>query len=101
MLKDHKRWPFTEGMLQYAPDDPGVYILWDGDEAIYIGRALGKESVKTCLLAHRAGSRGECSSKATHYSWAISVWPASMETELFAEFHRQYKRDPRCHDKAA
>jgi predicted GIY-YIG superfamily endonuclease len=101
MLKDYKRWPFTQAMLEYAPDNPGVYVLWDGDEAIYIGRAQGKESVKKRLLAHHAGSLGECTMKATYYSWAISVWPASMETELFAEFHRQHKRDPRCHGKAA
>jgi hypothetical protein len=101
MARDHKRWPFTLAMLETAPDDPGVYLLWDGDEIIYIGRAHGKENVKACLLAHHAGSLGQCTKKATHYSWAISVWPAAMETELLAEFHKQYKRDPRCHNEAA
>ena len=96
---DHKRWPFTPAMLEYAPEDPGVYVLWDGEEIVYIGRAHGAENVRTCLLAHHAGSLGECTKKATHYSWAISMWPSAMETELFAEFRKRFMRDPRCHDR--
>jgi hypothetical protein len=101
MTENHKRWAFTQAMLEYAPDNPGVYLLWDGDEIIYIGRAQGAQSVKTCLLAHNAGSLGECTKRATHYSWVISVWPSVVETQLIGQFHQKHKREPRCHNKAA
>jgi hypothetical protein len=100
-MENHKLWPFTLTMLEYAPDNSGVYLLWDGDEIIYIGRAQGEQSVKTCLLAHRSGSLGECTKRATHYSWVISVWPSVVEAQLIGQFHQKYGREPRCHNKAS
>ena len=92
-----KRFPFTRPVLDYAPDEiGGVYVLWDDDEVIYIGRTGGSRNIRSCLLEHLEGTRGSCTVKATHYSWEITIWGAARETELLALFARENSKDPRC-----
>ena len=97
-----KRYPFTRPILEYAPSEVGgVYVLWDGDEVIYIGRTGGATNIRTCLVEHLEGARGKCTSAATHYSWEITLWDSARETELLALFARENHRDPRCQQEAA
>lgn len=97
-----KRYPFTRAILEYAPADMGgVYVLWEGDEAIYIGRTGQSASIRACLLEHMDGKRGGCTNTATHYSWEITIWDSARETELLALFSREHRRDPRCQQKRA
>lgn len=32
---------FTQIVVSGAPDDPGVFVLWEDDELIYYGHARG------------------------------------------------------------
>ena len=92
-----KRYPFTRPIIEYAPSDSGgVYVLWEADEIIYIGRTGRSTDIRACLLEHLEGARGNCSNKATHYSWEITIWDSARETELLALFARENRRDPRC-----
>jgi hypothetical protein len=91
-----KRWQFVRAIVEHAPDDAGVYVLWHGPELVYIGRASHGQTIRSCLLAHKNGERGACTARASHYSWEISSWPSARETELLSQFHRQYQRGPRC-----
>lgn len=93
-----KRWPFTRANLEYAPEDPGIFVLWDGDEVIYIGRAT-RSTIKAELLAHQDGAAGACTMKATHYSWEITMLSYAREAALLAEFSAQFQRAPRCNGK--
>ena len=87
--------------MEHAPDDiGGVYVLWDGDEVIYIGRS-GSRTLRACLLEHVEGKHGNCTVKATHYSWEITIWDAARETELLALYTRENARDPRCQQAVA
>jgi hypothetical protein len=95
-----KRWPFNRVTVEYAPDDRGIHILWDADEVIYVGGSHG-ESIRSALLRHLEGGCGDCTMRATHYSWEITIWPAAREAELLAAFAAKYQRPPRCHPKAA
>lgn len=81
-----RRYRLTRIVVQGAPEDPGVYALWNGDEVVYYGRAA---SIRARLLEHaeRPG--------ATHYSWEIAADPAAREAELLAEHERVYGRRPR------
>jgi hypothetical protein len=90
-----KRWPFTRVNLEYAPEDPGIFVLWEGEEVIYIGRATGS-TIKEELLAHQDGARGSCTMKATHYSWEIAALALVREAELLEEFRVLHRRAPRC-----
>jgi hypothetical protein len=93
-----KKWPFNQAMVAHAPEDPGVFLLWDGDECIYVGHAR-HETIRAALLRHMEGVSGACTKAATHYSWEITIWPAARETQLLAEFSAKHRRDPRCQQK--
>jgi hypothetical protein len=86
-----RRYQFTRIVLQGAPDEPGVYALWEGEELVYYGRGV----VRTSLLAHLNRTR------ATHYSWEVCPDPATREAELLQEFERTYGRPPRDNRKAS
>ena len=96
------RFSFTRRMLEHAPEEPGIYGLFDGDELLYIGRASDRaQSIKACLLAHQDGAHGECTMRAKTYAWEITVWPAEREAEVLAQFRERHRREPRCQAKAA
>jgi len=78
-------------VLLGAPEEPGVYALWDGDELVYYGRAAGRDgaAIRSCLLAHLERTR------ATHYSWEVCPDPATREAELLRDYQRVYGRAPR------
>ena len=91
------RYAFSRQMLEHAPEEPGIYGLFDGDELIYLGRASDREhSIKACLLAHQDGARGECTMRARTYTWEITVWPAEREAAVLAYFRERHRREPRC-----
>lgn len=97
-----KRYPFTRPIIEYAPYDvSGVYVLWEGDEPIYIGRTGNSRDIRSCLLEHLEGTRGGCTRTATHYSWEITIWDSARETELLALFASENRRDPRCQQGSA
>jgi hypothetical protein len=89
-----QRYKFTRTVLQGAPEEAGVYALWDGDELIYYGRAMGAgTTIRSRLIAHLDETR------ATHYSWEVCPDPATREAELLRDYRRLYGRAPR--DNAA
>lgn len=92
-----KRYAFTRPVIEYAPyEETGVYVLWAGDEVIYIGRTGASRDIRSCLFEHLDGARGGCTRTATHYSWEITRWDAARETELLSLFTRENSKDPRC-----
>ncbi len=92
-----KKYRFVTSLVQYAPEETGVYALWQGDEMIYVARAAEKShGIQRCLLEHLRGDRGGCTAKATHYSWEICLLPAVREAEIRREFRQAHRRDPRC-----
>ncbi len=90
-------YPFNRAFLEKAPEEAGIFGLFDGDELVYVGRAEGGEhSIKAGLLLHPHGGLGACTRKATHYAWEITASPAAREEEVLAQFRRQHRREPRC-----
>lgn len=90
------RYAFTETMLAGAPNDPGVYALWQGGELIYYGHARGgAATIQSCLREHLGGANA-CTKGATHYGWEISSNPPLREAELLREFEHAHQRLPRC-----
>jgi hypothetical protein len=83
------KWLALAALVAAAPDTPGVFVLWDDDELLYVGAtrdSLRKELVHE-LLEHE--------SRATHFSWEITFDPAARERELLAEHTLEYHRPPR------
>lgn len=87
------RYPFNRRMVQGAPRDMGVYILYAGTRPLYIGRAA---SIQARLEEHMDGAVCECSRKATHYSWEIVLQPQVRELELLQEERERAGALPPC-----
>ena len=87
-----RRYRFTRIVIAGAPEDAGVYALWDGEEVVYYGRADGDAStIRSRLLDHyHDGQR-----RVTHYSWELCKDPVTREAELLGEHERAFGRAPR------
>ena len=93
-----RRYRFRRIVISGAPDDPGVYALWDDEELVYYGRAdRGENSIRSRLL----DLYYENPKRATHYSWEVCADPAKREAELLGEHERAFGRPPRLNGKAA
>jgi hypothetical protein len=98
-----RRYRFTRIVIAGAPEDAGIYTLWDGEEVIYYGRADGRNAgggstIRSRLLDHYYANP----QRPTHYSWELCGNPASREAELLQEHERAFGRLPRYNqDKAA
>ena len=97
---EEPKYRYTRAMLAGAPDATGIYALWEYDELIYIGRASGM-SIKEALLRHVDKGHCPCTERATHYSWELSLRPATREVEVLEAFQARYRRLPRCNEEAA
>jgi hypothetical protein len=95
------RYALIRTMVAGAPPDPGVYALWENEELIYYGRALGEgATIQSRLREHLAGANA-CTAGATHYGWEITSNPRAREAELLREHQRAHGRLPRCNAAAA
>ena len=83
------KWIALAALVCAAPETPGVYELWDGDELLCVrsthGGTLREE------LMHALFRVGE---HATHFSWEITFRPTARERELLAEFESEHHRAP-------
>jgi len=92
-----RRYRFTRIVLLGAPQDAGVYALWEGDELIYYGRAMGgTATIRSRLFEHYEGRIDAATARATHYSWEMCPDPASREAELRREYEGMFGHPPRC-----
>ena len=94
------RYNFNRRMLDNAPDEFGVYALFYGEELVYVGAAQGT-SIKACLILHQDGALGECTMKATKYTWEITRHASLRCAEILADAFKRLGHDPICQDKAA
>lgn len=91
-----RRYRFTRVVIAGAPDEQGIYALWDGEEVIYYGRG----AIRARLLDHFYGRVDELTRRATHYGWELCADPAAREAELLAEHRRVFGRPPRLNAAA-
>jgi hypothetical protein len=92
-----RRYRFTRIVIAGAPEDAGVFTLWDGEELMYYGRSDGGSTIRSRLLDHYY----EGANRPTHYSWEICKDPAAREAELLKEHQLKFGRVPRNNSKAA
>ena len=91
-----RRYRFTRMVIAGAPQDPGVYALWDGEEVIYYGRGM----IRARLMDHFHGRLVPLARRATHYGWEICKDPAAREAELLEEHQRLFGKPPRLNRAA-
>ncbi|HYD58691.1 MAG TPA: hypothetical protein VEB41_17435 [Burkholderiales bacterium] len=96
------RYAFTPAAIEHAPEEPGVFALFEGQELVFIGRALDRSlSIRECLLRHQDGAHGACTMAATHYTWEITFSPAWREAQILAGYRARHRDAPRCNRPAA
>lgn len=90
---------FSKDDIAHAPEEAGVYALYQGDRLIYIGRAEGGLTITTIrahLKNHQAGHFGPLASQATHYRCEVHSDPVAREHELLREYEARYGHPPLC-----
>src|SRR5258706_8022387 len=91
-----RRYKFTRTVLLGAPADAGIYALWDEEELVYYGRAMGGDTtIRSRRLDALDGRIRLPPASASHYSWELCADPATRESELLAEYRRLFGRLPR------
>jgi hypothetical protein len=95
------RYAFNATMVAGAPPDPGVFALWEGEQMIYYGCALGEGATIQSRLREHLEAAERCTSRATHYGWEIAANPRAREAELLREYQNWHGRLPRCNSGAA
>ena len=95
MAITNPKYRLTRVMVDGAPQEAGVFALWEGDELIYVGRASGASTIRARLLEHLQNAV-QCMVRASHYSWELSLRPAVRENEILEEHVTRYGRVPRC-----
>ena len=101
-LKEELIIKFTKKSVDAAPEEHGVYKLYDGDELIYIGRADGKGvTIRSRLQSHFRGDEGRCTEEATSYEREVTEGAKYWEDKLLADYKKAHGKYPRCNDMAA
>ena len=91
------RLAFTQANIEYAPDKPGVYVLYIGGHLVYYGST--SMSIRSRLLGHLSGDDGECTAAATVYGCEVTLRPPKRERELLSEYKTAYGVLPHCNGK--
>jgi hypothetical protein len=94
-LAPHRKWRFSQTVIEGAPDTQGVYVLWNEQSPLGVGHALGGgDTIQSRLRRHFEHAAASGMPLATHYSWEICREPLRREAELALEL-RLRRRDPR------
>ena len=90
-----QRYPFDEQALQSAPDQSGLYVLWEGDELTYMGSAGPPgPTIRQRLLEHWSERDRSCS--ATHYSWRLALHHTELLDDWLSRHAAIFQALPRC-----
>ena len=91
-----QRYPFDRRVIQGAPNEAGLYVLWESDELTYIGSVEPPGlTIRQRLLEHWSG-RNHCACKPTHYSWRLALYPAELHEDWLRLHSATFQALPRC-----
>lgn len=95
-----RKYPLTRANARHAPAHAEYYLLYDGDEVIYIDTCEGGR-MRNALRTILDGTSNDCARGATHYSghYAYGTWDPSGDRQRFLHgFKDGTGRLPRCHE---
>jgi hypothetical protein len=88
------RWRFNYDAVRDVPDQPGVFTLWDGNEAVLIGTTLGTASLKDALRQCLAMKQADMLD-ATHLMWEATSTPRTRAGDLLSAHLHNHGELPR------
>ena len=86
-----------------APAAPGVFVLYEGPEIIYVGKAEeGRSTIRSRLHSHLRGDEGECTRSANYFSSRIKRDEDDLDVlvkDMLGNFEWHHSRLPRCNEQ--
>ena len=95
-MPDLPRQRFSAWTIAGVPAGLGVYLLWQGGEVVYIGRAT--DSLRERLMEHYI--RHAKPWDASHFAWEQCERPAAREAELLRTARLAFGKLPRYNASA-
>jgi len=90
--------PFTELLIEAAPDTTGVFALWQNGGVIYLGKAsAGAATIRKALGEQFQGRRWN-NLAGTRCSWEIAEDADRRHSELLREFESAHHCAPLWND---
>jgi hypothetical protein len=90
--------PFTQPLIEAAPDTAGVFALWQNGGVIYLGKAsAGGATIRKALDAQFSARRLN-GLGATRCSWEVADDPDRRHSELLREFEAAHHCLPLWND---
>jgi hypothetical protein len=83
-------WPFTDAAVDLSPAAPGVYFLYENGQLLYIGLAINGSSIRQELAVHRAGTYGECTRRASAFTYELARDPRALHRRYLAAHRARY-----------
>jgi hypothetical protein len=94
--------PFTETLIEAAPDTTGVFALWQNGGVIYLGKAsAGAATIRKALgeqLQARRWSDASGELRATRCSWEVAEDADRRHSELLRDFEAAHRCAPLWND---
>jgi hypothetical protein len=94
--------PFTEPLIEAAPDTVGVFALWQNGGVIYLGKAsAGAATIRRALSEQfnaRKWSGAGQEMRAIRCSWEVAADPDRRHSELLREFEAAHRCVPLWND---
>jgi len=92
--------PFTESLVEAAPDTTGVFALWQDGGVIYLGKASsGAATIRTALNAQlQARKSNLIAIRELRVSWEVAEDPDRRHSELMHEFEAAHRCLPLWND---
>ncbi|HEV3009853.1 MAG TPA: hypothetical protein VGX52_12520 [Burkholderiales bacterium] len=90
--------PFTESLIEAAPDTTGVFALWQDGGVIYLGKASAGAATIRKALSEQFRARQWSNSVSMRCSWEVAEDPDARHTELLREFETAHHCAPLWND---
>jgi hypothetical protein len=90
--------PFTESLIEAAPDTTGVFALWQNGGVIYLGKASAGAATIRKALGEQFQGRRWSNLAGTRCSWEIAEDADKRYDELLREFETAHHCAPLWND---
>jgi hypothetical protein len=90
--------PFTESLIEAAPDTTGVFALWQNGGVIYLGKASAGSATIRKALSEQFNARKWSGLTAARCGWEVADDPDRRHSELLREFETAHHCVPLWND---